>query len=158
MSDKELYEDHFREIRKVYRHGYDRVPIEDLHLSISVYNRLRRSGIRMYGEIRHLPDWKLAQLLWCDNSALSELKQHMEWFEKKRKPSVAGTPIEVLGMGSEIVTTLKWYAIYTVEDLASISTEDLKNEIKGIGPARLNKILECLSVYEFRRATDENAA
>ena len=144
MTDKE-YREYFKRARKEYRSGYDRMPIEELDLPISAFNRLKRNGINVYGEIRHLPDWKIAKMLFWNRKYLTEVKRRMSLFEVKKKPLRCVTPIENLGLNAYTTTLLKEFCVDSVEDLASISAAELYDDFVGIKTTRLQHIRQKLA-------------
>ena len=145
MDDKE-YEEYFKHVRKEYRHGYDKMPIEELNLPLYVYKQLKDRGIRHYGEIRYLPEWKLARIMRGDRS-FERLRQHMTLFEKKRIHMPVITPIETLGLDDGTVAALKKFSVNSVEELTSISQKELIKEFADIGPVRVKRIKQRLSEH-----------
>lgn len=144
MTDKE-YKEYFKSARKKYRSGYDRMPIEELDLPVPVFNRLKRMGINVYGEIRHLPDWKIGGLLLWNQSYLRALKHRMNLFEVKKKPIQCRTPIETLGLDERTTFLLKTDGVASVEELTLTSAAELVNEFLGIRTARLRQIRQKLA-------------
>ena len=144
MTDNE-YREYFKRARKEYRSGYDRMPIEELDLPILAFNRLKKSGINVYGEIRHLPDWKIAQMLLWNRKYLMEVKQRMNLFEAKKKPVRSVTPIETLGLNAYTTTLLKEFCVDSVEELITITPEELYDEFLGIRTTRLQHIRQKLA-------------
>ncbi|MBR0451908.1 MAG: hypothetical protein IJI78_07940 [Oscillospiraceae bacterium] len=144
MTDNE-YKEYFKRARKEYRSGYDRMPIEELDLPISAFNQLKRNGINVYGEIRNLPDWKIAKMLFWNRKYLMEVKRRMSLFEVKKKPLRCVTPIETLGLNAYTTTLLKEFCVDSVEDLVTISAEELYDEFLGIRKTRLQHIRQKLA-------------
>ena len=153
MTDNE-YREYFKRARKEYRNGYDRMPIEELDLPVSVFNRLKRNGINVYGEFRHLPDWKIAKLLLWNRRFLMDVKRKMDLFEAKKKPLRCMTPIETLGLDAHTTTLLKKFSVDSVEDLTSISAGELHDEFPGIGKVRLQQIRQRLAGKGFALRDD----
>lgn len=153
MTDNE-YREYFKRARKEYRSGYDRMPIEELDLPVSVFNRLKRNGINVYGEFRYLPDWKIARLLLWNRRFLMDVKHQMDLFEVKKKPLRCMTPIETLGLDAHTTTLLKEFSVDSVEDLTSISAGELHDEFPGIGKVRLQQIRQRLAGKGFALRDD----
>ena len=143
MTDNE-YREYFKRVRKEYRSGYDRMPIEKLDLPMSAYNRLKRNGINVYGEIRHLPDWKIARLLFWDRKYLMYVKHRMELLEVRKKTQRL-TPIETLGLDAYTTMLLKEFCVESVEDLTLTSAAELVDEFLGIRTVRLHQIRQKLA-------------
>ena len=159
MSDK----DYYKKVRKKYRKNYDQMPIEELDLSLFAFNRLKRNGISVYGEIRNLPDWKLTRLLTWNDKALAEVKQKISLFENEREQVTVFTPIETLDLDPSIVRILKRYSVNSVETLTSLTRKELLNDFMGIRQIRTKKIKECLadhglSLANSRKTKTDNAA
>ncbi len=144
MSDNE-YREYFKRVRKEYRSGYDRMPIEELDLPVSVFNRLKKNNINAYGEIRYLPDWKIARLLLWNRRYLMDVKRQMDLFEVKKKPQRCMIPIEALGLDAYTTTLLKKFSVDSVEELTSVSARELHDEFPGIGKVRLQQIRQRLA-------------
>lgn len=159
MSDK----DYYKKVRKKYRKNYDRMPLEELDLSLFTFNQLKRNGVSVYGEIRNLPDWKLARLLMWNDKALAEVKQKMSLFDEKRGQFTVITPIETLDLDPSIVRILQRYSVNSVETLVSLTRKELLEDFMGIGKIRTKKIKECLadhglSLANSRKTKTDNAA
>ena len=137
-------EEHYKHLRKEYRHGYDKMPIYELYIPVNVYKQLINNGIEYYGDLRRLPEWRLARIVRGDLS-FKNLRQQMALFEKKKKQAPVITPIETLGLDADTVAALKMFSVNSVEKLISISQNELTEEFAGIGPVRVKRIKKCLS-------------
>ena len=138
---------YFRRLKKEYRNHYDDMPIEELDISVGLFNYLKRHRVNTYGEIRHLSPWKLARLLdWCD-CYISEITERMAVLEKTEKPIETFTPVETLGLDPSTICVLHQYSISSVEALVKVTSKELREDFLGIGPKRLKRISQCLAEH-----------
>ena len=137
-------EEHYKLLRKEYRHGYDKMPIYELYIPVNVYKQPLNNGIEYYGDLRRLREWRLARIVRGD-LGFKNLRQQMALFEKKKKQAPVITPIETLGLDADTVAALKKFSVNSMEELISISQKELTEEFAGIGPVRVKRIKQRLS-------------
>lgn len=124
--------------------GYRR--IEDLNLSIRTYNSLRRAGIGTISQLLRFTDSELLRLRNFGYKSLDELYDSLAALGYKRERS-----IELLNLDAEITETLKQANVMTIEQLLSMSDDQLL-QISGLSRRSVADLRAAMSAFASQQA------